>query len=908
MSSIQQQQQQAAPSRRKRRPRPRPPLPPASTSITAEDEREDGREDVSVEKRGDWKKRGLKKRLAASFVRRRPRGSFGGGWRKGCEEAVSVSGDDFTGDDGGGGGLRRRCTVDVGGVGDVLGGDGGMRKWKSLGGRVDYLEGNFDGGGGSFMGGRRGSLPYGSREVGVAPEVKKGDFMGERCVSAPYGRVKGKGMVLEDEIGIMKDVMMREREVILREKGRVVEERSLKKQMEVVRRSMHALYEVDGVEEKECGDEEKGEEVVTDLSFYRDRGLRQRQQQVEQLQQRHTITTTQQQRQVQNELPPPSAPPVDAFDAFYGDNNQHHHHQPPTTNSNGLVVTNLSPYSHIRRHHFQNRQTRPHPQSAPPLLQTISRPRLVPRSPTTITGTSMEAPPVRKEEKDRASHSREQPRLKTQEGKQSSPLTRQRTMPSKLLGSALVHRARGSVLARFDFDSAVDDDDGAKNRSSETRERGYDDQHSQHAVRLAQQRRAVMENGGRVEVNGNNHCGEGHWKKTSSSLHDNHGDMYAMNYGCLATPIATRSNGSVQNAARKETGNYLDKRSVRMTHGKIAPLPASTAYVAPQAFVDHKGLVKEKTKVGIHRRALLIGVSYFATRDATLLQGTLVDLQRVYRLLTTFGGYRPEDVLVLTDVDVDAEKDKGSSIKFLSDKRVRKQWPSKANILEGMEWLVRGANSTSRLFMMYSGHGRQMKNKGGDEEDGFDECIVPADFNTAGVILDDVIHRLSVSAVPKGGRLVAVFDSCDNGTVMDLPVDFVKSKDAKRLYSLKINQVGKKCPQGPPRLGTGKGCHELGAGEVVMYAGCADHERMIEAGDSEEEKTRDLEQDEDGKCCGIMTYCWVKAAEKALAGNDVSYGEVWDWTRNAVKGWTPAMKPRMSVSHEFDIYNTRFCI
>lgn len=36
-----------------------------------------------------------------------------------------------------------------------------------------------------------------------------------------------------------------------------------------------------------------------------------------------------------------------------------------------------------------------------------------------------------------------------------------------------------------------------------------------------------------------------------------------------------------------------------------------------------------------------------------------------------------------------------------------------------------------------SGHGGQVKDKTGDEDDGYDECIYPVDFKRAGELVDD---------------------------------------------------------------------------------------------------------------------------------------------------------------------------
>jgi metacaspase-1 len=55
-----------------------------------------------------------------------------------------------------------------------------------------------------------------------------------------------------------------------------------------------------------------------------------------------------------------------------------------------------------------------------------------------------------------------------------------------------------------------------------------------------------------------------------------------------------------------------------------------------------------------------------------------------------------------------------------------------------------------RYFFHYSGHGGQVKDDAGDEEDGFDETIMPVDFKTKGQIIDDELHALMVAPLPTG--------------------------------------------------------------------------------------------------------------------------------------------------------------
>lgn len=74
------------------------------------------------------------------------------------------------------------------------------------------------------------------------------------------------------------------------------------------------------------------------------------------------------------------------------------------------------------------------------------------------------------------------------------------------------------------------------------------------------------------------------------------------------------------------------------------------------------------------------------------------------------------------------------------------------------------------VWIHYSGHGSYVQDntRSRDEADGCDECLVPSDYETSGVILDDDIHQIFTSFHPET-RVVCVFDCCHSGTIGDLP-------------------------------------------------------------------------------------------------------------------------------------------
>ncbi|KAL1874210.1 hypothetical protein VTK73DRAFT_537 [Phialemonium thermophilum] len=150
------------------------------------------------------------------------------------------------------------------------------------------------------------------------------------------------------------------------------------------------------------------------------------------------------------------------------------------------------------------------------------------------------------------------------------------------------------------------------------------------------------------------------------------------------------------------------------------------------------------------RRALLIGINYFGQEAE--LRGCINDVRNVSTFLIERYGYRPEDMVRLTD-----------------DQTNPVMVPTKTNILRALQWLVTDAQPNDSLFLHYSGHGGQTEDLDGDEEDGYDEVIYPVDFKEAGHIVDDQLHDLVVRPLRPGVRLTAIFDSCHSGSVLDLP-------------------------------------------------------------------------------------------------------------------------------------------
>lgn len=86
------------------------------------------------------------------------------------------------------------------------------------------------------------------------------------------------------------------------------------------------------------------------------------------------------------------------------------------------------------------------------------------------------------------------------------------------------------------------------------------------------------------------------------------------------------------------------------------------------------------------------------------------------------------------------------------------------NIRAALQDAMMRARYGDRFVFTYSGHGTYLTDYDGDEADKHDEAIVPVDFASSGLIIDDEIANIFGSR-RFGVRAVQVSDSCFSGTV-----------------------------------------------------------------------------------------------------------------------------------------------
>lgn len=148
------------------------------------------------------------------------------------------------------------------------------------------------------------------------------------------------------------------------------------------------------------------------------------------------------------------------------------------------------------------------------------------------------------------------------------------------------------------------------------------------------------------------------------------------------------------------------------------------------------------------KKGVFIGIDYVGTYNE--LQNCGNDAKDMLRVLDERYGVE-ESVLILDEAE-DPQKT-----------------PTRENITHWLKWLVEDNQAGDVLWLHYSGHGAYVKDKSGDESDGYDETLVPLDFESNGEITDDELNKLVCQPVVSSGATLYFHDDCcHSGSGMDL--------------------------------------------------------------------------------------------------------------------------------------------
>ena len=192
-------------------------------------------------------------------------------------------------------------------------------------------------------------------------------------------------------------------------------------------------------------------------------------------------------------------------------------------------------------------------------------------------------------------------------------------------------------------------------------------------------------------------------------------------------------------------------------------------------------LVMPEIKNVKNNSALLIGINYTGTNNE--LYGCINDTNSINSLISN---YNFQKICILTDNTV--------------------KKPNRINILNEFKNLLINSQSGDVLLLFYSGHGSYILDNNNNEKTGNDQLIVPCDLNG---IVDDELKSIIQTNLKKDVTLIALFDCCHSGSILDLKYQYMDSLD-KNNFTENINETETN-------------------GNVIMISGCSDVQTSSDA-------------------------------------------------------------------------------
>ncbi|RMY13228.1 hypothetical protein D0867_02918 [Hortaea werneckii] len=317
------------------------------------------------------------------------------------------------------------------------------------------------------------------------------------------------------------------------------------------------------------------------------------------------------------------------------------------------------------------------------------------------------------------------------------------------------------------------------------------------------------------------------------------------------------------------------------------------------------------------KKSLVIGINYIGSQHE--LEGCHQDVHNVREFLQAH-------IQEADDRQVGYSDDQQSQVVMRDDQYTDPRgpyWPTGDNMLAAMDWLISEPGTVN--FLHYSGHGGQVPSDD-YRTSGFDDTIVPVDYETQGQIPSGVLHQTLVTKLPPDSTLFIVFDCCHSGSAVELPYVYRTDQDGNvnlldnveagmrlmgsashllqgHLWIAKIgeaksllagatdffkgltHQQASVDQYGLDESDTMDSYAREGAKNVWMYSGCRDDQTSADANIQ-------------GSHVGAMSWAFLNSMKEY--GQQQTFVQVLQHTRQLLKG-NYAQVPQLSVGYEQDL-------
>jgi len=210
----------------------------------------------------------------------------------------------------------------------------------------------------------------------------------------------------------------------------------------------------------------------------------------------------------------------------------------------------------------------------------------------------------------------------------------------------------------------------------------------------------------------------------------------------------------------------LEKTRENLCEGGYSQIPQLTSLNPIDVSTDFQLVPQEATGT---RRAVMIGINYVG-HDPGELRGCHYDVLNMKKYIMDVHGFEEDNIIVLMDDGVHTT-------------------PTKANMIAAYEQIVADSEDGDAIFLHYSGHGTKLRDESGDEDDGYDEALVPLDYQDSGMLLDDDLFNILIEPLKQNVHMVSLMDCCHSGTILDLPYVFKQNSDGSMPQSMQLDET-----------------------------------------------------------------------------------------------------------------------
>ena len=318
----------------------------------------------------------------------------------------------------------------------------------------------------------------------------------------------------------------------------------------------------------------------------------------------------------------------------------------------------------------------------------------------------------------------------------------------------------------------------------------------------------------------------------------------------------------------------------------------------------------------LRKLVILIGCEYVTYDEIGILHrlpGCHTDVSNIRQMLISHYGYESGDFIILSDESREFEQ------------------PTRLNIEKIFEQVTQ-RKDLSQIVIYYSGHGTRTKDRFYKEKPmttgkntiniqkylktlyTFEDCVVPCDYLDAGLISGIYFRTHFWSKIPLWTKVTAIFDSCNSGSIFNLPFRYRGDDSLERDISFGFFQTKKapfcgSSPAAPPTAeskplslifrGRDSVKNKSDLPFIISISGCRNDQRSVAVTNLENKSFMDntIENVRNNQWEGCMSFAFREVLKSHNFGS-IGMNQLIDEMRLFMEHRKYSQIPQLSLSHD----------